>query len=175
MHGFLHLTEIDPTFSFFLTMFAILVIINAFNLIDGIDGLAATLSIISVSLFGLFFYLNGNMFDALLACCFAASLVAFLIYNFSPAKIFMGDTGSILSGLVSAAKPKGICAKRRTTASGPRTTSPQIRALKTRRPFTFIDYSRATIWIWDCWLIPKPRWTSPASPRIQSFTILRWR
>ncbi|MBS1580497.1 MAG: undecaprenyl/decaprenyl-phosphate alpha-N-acetylglucosaminyl 1-phosphate transferase [Bacteroidetes bacterium] len=102
MYGFLSITTIEPTLSFFLTLFTIIVITNAFNLIDGIDGLAAMLSIISLSVFGIFFYLNHDMFYALLAFCFVASLLAFLIYNFHPAKIFMGDTGSTLSGLLNA-------------------------------------------------------------------------
>ena len=102
MYGFLSITTIEPTLSFFLTLFTIIVITNAFNLIDGIDGLAAMLSVISLSVFGIFFYLNHDMFYALLAFCFVASLLAFLIYNFHPAKIFMGDTGSTLSGLLNA-------------------------------------------------------------------------
>ncbi len=102
MHGFLNFNIIDPTFSFFLTIFTITVITNAFNLIDGIDGLAAILSIISLSAFGVFFCLNNDTFYAVLSFCFVASLLAFLIYNFQPAKIFMGDTGSTLSGLLNA-------------------------------------------------------------------------
>lgn len=102
MHGFLSMGIMGSNFSFVLTMFTMIVIMNAFNLIDGIDGLAACLSMISASVFGIFFYLNGDAFYALMAFCFVAAMGSFLIYNFPPAKIFMGDTGSILSGLINA-------------------------------------------------------------------------
>jgi UDP-GlcNAc:undecaprenyl-phosphate/decaprenyl-phosphate GlcNAc-1-phosphate transferase len=102
MHGFIYINTIPPAISYLLTGFTILVIMNAFNLIDGVDGLAASISIISCVSFGIFFLLNGDNFYALLAFCFTASLMAFLIYNFPPARIFMGDTGAMLSGAVNA-------------------------------------------------------------------------
>jgi len=102
MHGFMGVGIIHPTFSYFLTGLTILVVMNAFNLIDGIDALAATIGIITASVFSIFFFLNNDMFFALMGFTFAASLLAFLIYNFSPARIFMGDTGSMLLGLVNA-------------------------------------------------------------------------
>lgn len=102
MHGFMGVGIIHPTFSYFLTALTIIVIINAFNLIDGIDGLAGTIGIITVSALSIFFFLNGDLFFALMGFTFAASLVGFLIYNYPPARIFMGDTGSMLIGLVNA-------------------------------------------------------------------------
>jgi len=102
MHGFMGVGIIHPTFSYFLTGLTILVVMNAFNLIDGIGALAATIGIITASVFSIFFFLNNDMFFALMGFTFAASLLAFLIYNFSPARIFMGDTGSMLLGLVNA-------------------------------------------------------------------------
>lgn len=102
MHGFVYINTIPTTISYLLTGFTILVIMNAFNLIDGVDGLAASISVISCVSFGIFFILNGDNFYALLAFCFTASLFAFLIYNFPPARIFMGDTGAMLSGAVNA-------------------------------------------------------------------------
>lgn len=102
MQGFLGLTHIYTSFSFFLTFFTLIVIINSFNLIDGIDGLAGSLGLISSFVFGTFFLVNGNIPYALLGFGFAGSLVAFLIYNFQPAKIFMGDTGSLLIGVVNS-------------------------------------------------------------------------
>jgi len=102
MHGFMGVGVIHPTFSYFLTGLTILVIMNAFNLIDGIDALAASIGIITSCVFSLFFFFNDDMFFALMGFTFAASLLAFLIYNFSPARIFMGDTGSMLLGLVNA-------------------------------------------------------------------------
>ncbi len=102
MHGFLMLHQIDTTFSYFLTMFAIVVIINAFNLIDGVDGLAGSVGMFTSLIFGSFFLINNNIPYAVLGFGMAGTLLAFLIYNFHPAKIFMGDTGSLLIGLVNA-------------------------------------------------------------------------
>lgn len=102
MQGFLGIGILDTSVSFFLTFFTIVVIINAFNLIDGVDGLAASLGLLSAVVFGSFFLLNRDVPYAILAFGFAGSLFAFLIYNFSPAKIFMGDTGSLLIGVVNS-------------------------------------------------------------------------
>ncbi len=102
MHGFLFLREIGGAPSKLLTIFSMIVIINAFNLIDGIDGLAATISIITATAFSIFFVINNEIFYSLLGFTFAAATFAFLIFNFSPAKIFMGDTGSLLCGVVNS-------------------------------------------------------------------------
>ncbi|MCZ2223964.1 MAG: undecaprenyl/decaprenyl-phosphate alpha-N-acetylglucosaminyl 1-phosphate transferase [Chitinophagales bacterium] len=102
MHGFLGIHAINYTSGCFLTLFTIVVIMNAYNLIDGVDGLAGTISVITTSAFGIFFLINNDIFYSVLAFTFAASVLSFLIYNYSPAKIFMGDTGAILSGAVNA-------------------------------------------------------------------------
>jgi UDP-GlcNAc:undecaprenyl-phosphate/decaprenyl-phosphate GlcNAc-1-phosphate transferase len=102
MHGFLGLNELPEMFSIMLTYFTIIVIINSFNLIDGIDGLAGTLGIISAAIFGSYFLAAGMVPYAVMGFALAGSLTAFLIFNYHPAKIFMGDTGSMLIGLVNA-------------------------------------------------------------------------
>jgi UDP-N-acetylmuramyl pentapeptide phosphotransferase/UDP-N-acetylglucosamine-1-phosphate transferase len=102
LYGFLGVTLVLQSFSYVLTLMTIIVIMNAFNLIDGIDGLAGSLGILTCSVFGVFFYLNGDIFFAMIGFVLSASLFAFLIYNYSPAKIFMGDTGSMLVGLINA-------------------------------------------------------------------------
>lgn len=102
MHGFLGLYQIDKTFSYLLTVFAMVVIINAYNLIDGVDGLAGSVGLVTSLCFGIFFLINGNIPYAVLGFGFSGSLLAFLIYNFHPAKIFMGDTGSLLIGVVNS-------------------------------------------------------------------------
>lgn len=102
LSGFLGVTLVIPSFSYVLTLMTIIVIMNAFNLIDGIDGLAGSLGILTCCVFGTFFYLNGDLFYAMIGFVVSSSLFAFLIYNYSPAKIFMGDTGSMLLGLVNA-------------------------------------------------------------------------
>lgn len=101
MHGFLGFYAIPVEASYLLTVFAIVVIINAFNLIDGVDGLAGGLGLISSLVFGIFFLVNGDIPYAVLGFAFAGSLLAFLYYNFHPAKIFMGDTGSLMVGLIN--------------------------------------------------------------------------
>ncbi|WP_018617285.1 MraY family glycosyltransferase [Segetibacter koreensis] len=102
MHGLFGIYQINTAFSYILTAFSLVVIINAFNLIDGVDGLAGSLGLISSAVFGTFFLINGNIPYAVLSFTFAGSLVAFLIYNFHPAKIFMGDTGSLIIGLINS-------------------------------------------------------------------------
>jgi UDP-N-acetylmuramyl pentapeptide phosphotransferase/UDP-N-acetylglucosamine-1-phosphate transferase len=102
MHGFFNVYEIPEAAGLLLTLFTIIVITNSFNLIDGIDGLAGSLGLVTTSLMGVYFFLNGQTGPCIMACAMAGSLLAFLIFNFSPAKIFMGDTGSLLLGLVNA-------------------------------------------------------------------------
>ncbi len=102
MHGFLGIYELPDMFSMLLTYFTVIVVINSFNLIDGIDGLAGTLGITAASLFGLYFLKADMTPYAVLAFSLAGSLAAFLIFNYHPAKIFMGDTGSMLIGMVNA-------------------------------------------------------------------------
>jgi len=102
MNGFLGVYQMNTVCSYILTIFALVVIINAFNLIDGVDGLAGSLGLISSLVFGIFFLINKNIPYAVLGFSLAGSLIAFLVYNFHPAKIFMGDTGSLMIGLVNS-------------------------------------------------------------------------
>src|SRR5882757_6042454 len=104
MHGFLGIYQLPEMFSLLLTYFAVIVVINSFNLIDGIDGLAGSLGLLSTVVFGIYFLnVNANMLPyAVVAFSMAGSLLAFLIFNFQPAKIFMGDTGSLLVGTINA-------------------------------------------------------------------------
>lgn len=83
-------------------MFSILTIIgitNSFNLMDGIDGLAGGVGAIATFTFGLWFYNYDNVALCILSFAVFGALLAFLVYNFSPAKIFMGDTGSLIVGM----------------------------------------------------------------------------
>lgn len=100
LHGIFGIREIPYWSSVFLSMFTYIVVVNAFNLIDGIDGLAGGIGLIAASAFGIWFTLAGDYVMATLAFALAGSLVAFLIFNFSPAKIFMGDSGSLTIGLI---------------------------------------------------------------------------
>ncbi|MEO5907900.1 MAG: MraY family glycosyltransferase [Ginsengibacter sp.] len=102
MYGIFGVHALTPTVSFLFTLFTIVVITNSFNLIDGVDGLAGSLGLLTSLIFGIYFYFSGEPLYAVLALSLAGSLVAFLIYNFYPAKIFMGDTGSLLIGLINS-------------------------------------------------------------------------
>src|ERR1019366_8468646 len=90
------------TASILLTLFTIVVITNSFNLIDGVDGLAGSLGLLTSTIFGVYFLATSQIMYAVMAFSLVGSLVAFLIYNFSPAKIFMGDTGSLIIGLLNS-------------------------------------------------------------------------
>jgi UDP-GlcNAc:undecaprenyl-phosphate/decaprenyl-phosphate GlcNAc-1-phosphate transferase len=102
MHGFLGIYEIPRIASIVLTLFTIIVITNSFNLIDGVDGLAGSLGVLTTLVFGTYFFMAGQLTYAVMAFALCGSTFAFLIYNFSPAKIFMGDTGSLLLGLINS-------------------------------------------------------------------------
>lgn len=78
-------------------------ITNALNLIDGLDGLAAGIALISAITIFIIAVLNGRNEAAMLILIFSGSIIGFLPYNFNPATIFMGDTGSQLLGFMLAA------------------------------------------------------------------------
>ena len=100
--GTFGLYHIPPISSDIVTLLTIVMIVNSFNLIDGIDGLAGGLGVLTTLVFGLFFVITGNIPYAVISFSLTGALIAFLIYNFPPAKIFMGDTGSLILGLVNA-------------------------------------------------------------------------
>lgn len=102
MHGFMGIHELPESFSLLLTYFTVIVIINSFNLIDGIDGLAGSLGLMASTVFGFYFLQINLPAYSILAFALAGSLAAFLIFNFHPAKIFMGDTGSLMIGLINS-------------------------------------------------------------------------
>lgn len=104
LHGFMGVTNINYYWSLYLTVFVVVVIINAFNLIDGIDGLAAGVGIVTASCFGLWFYLTGQFEFANLTAALVGALIGFIRYNIwgGHNKIFMGDTGSLIVGFLMA-------------------------------------------------------------------------
>jgi UDP-N-acetylmuramyl pentapeptide phosphotransferase/UDP-N-acetylglucosamine-1-phosphate transferase len=85
-----------------LSVFTYIVIINAFNLIDGVDGLAGGVGLIASVAFGTWFFFAGDMVYSVLAFALAGGLLGFLRFNFHPAKIFMGDSGSLTVGFLMA-------------------------------------------------------------------------
>jgi UDP-N-acetylmuramyl pentapeptide phosphotransferase/UDP-N-acetylglucosamine-1-phosphate transferase len=102
MHGLFGLTEISDGVSIAISYLTIIVVINSFNLIDGVDGLAGTLGLLSMLVFGIYFFAIHMLAYSLLSFAMAGSLLAFLIFNHHPAKIFMGDSGSLMIGLVNS-------------------------------------------------------------------------
>ena len=75
-------------------------ITNAFNLLDNMDGLAAGIGLIAAAFRGYFFLIDGNVEGVWLAWSLAGALAGFLLFNFQPASIFMGDTGSLFIGML---------------------------------------------------------------------------
>ena len=82
---------------------AITWMLNLYNFMDGSDGLAGGMTLIGFSCYGVTAWLAGNEPFAMINFCIAASAAAFLLFNFHPARIFMGDAGSIPLGFLAAA------------------------------------------------------------------------
>jgi UDP-N-acetylmuramyl pentapeptide phosphotransferase/UDP-N-acetylglucosamine-1-phosphate transferase len=102
LYGFLGINEMNVIGSHVFTYLTFLLIINAYNLIDGVDGLAGTLTLISSIFFGVVFLNNNNIVFASLSFSVASAISIFLVFNYSPPKIFMGDNGSMVIGLINA-------------------------------------------------------------------------
>jgi UDP-N-acetylmuramyl pentapeptide phosphotransferase/UDP-N-acetylglucosamine-1-phosphate transferase len=97
-YGFLGIYELPYFLSVSLSFFLLIVLTNSFNLIDGSDGLAGTLSLISLMVLGVWFYLVDLHAYSLIAFTLVGGILSFLVFNWHPAKIFMGDTGSLSLG-----------------------------------------------------------------------------
>ena len=100
-HGIFGLTEIPASVSIPFSMFVYVVIVNAINLIDGVDGLAGGYGMVAMSAFGMWFAWTGDWVSATVGAALAGALAGFLLFNLHPAKIFMGDSGSLLLGLMA--------------------------------------------------------------------------
>jgi len=100
LHGFLGINELSIGSSYLLSFFVFVVIINALNLIDGVDGLASGLGILYCLFFAIYFSLTANINMAISAYAMTGSLFVFFLYNVfgGKRKIFMGDSGSLLLG-----------------------------------------------------------------------------
>ncbi|MBS1621591.1 MAG: undecaprenyl/decaprenyl-phosphate alpha-N-acetylglucosaminyl 1-phosphate transferase [Bacteroidetes bacterium] len=102
LEGLFGLYQLPLYIQYTITVLAIVGITNAFNLIDGIDGLAGGIGFMSLVTLGIFHGLNHNIHLALIAFALAGGILAFLFFNFNPARIFMGDTGSLVLGFIIA-------------------------------------------------------------------------
>lgn len=96
-------STLEGLFGLPLTILWVLLITNAFNLIDGLDGLAAGAALFSAIVLFVVSLLSGNHFIALFAMVLAGAIVGFLRFNFNPATIFLGDSGSLFIGFVLSA------------------------------------------------------------------------
>ncbi|MCY1635016.1 MraY family glycosyltransferase [Marinifilum sp. D737] len=101
-HGFLGLHEIYYPISLLISVFAMVVIINAYNLIDGIDGLASGVGLVCSGSFTIWFVINGFYTQSLIGVSLMGALCSFFYFNVYSRrnKLFMGDTGSMIVGLV---------------------------------------------------------------------------
>ena len=102
LHGFLGINELPIIVSYLLTIFTIVIIINSYNLIDGLDGLAGSVGVVALTAFGVWFYRADDY--VFVPYCFAmvGGISAFLVFNWEPSKIFMGDTGTMVIGMFLA-------------------------------------------------------------------------
>ena len=105
LYGFASINYLNGWLSIPLSVMVVLFLINAINLIDGIDGLASGIALLFSSLLGIWFYLSGFTGYGVVCMALAGSLLAFLRFNLwgGKNKIFMGDTGSLILGIFMAA------------------------------------------------------------------------
>ena len=102
LYGIFYIHELSYWASFGLTSVFIVACINAYNMIDGIDGLLSSLSLLGTFVFGVMFYDTEEWLWALFCINVAGSLLGFLIFNWQPANIFMGNGGSMFIGTIFA-------------------------------------------------------------------------
>lgn len=102
LYGIFGITDLPDGISYIFTIFTIIIITNSFNLIDGLDGLAGTIAIIALFSFGTWFLLIGDTTFATLSYTMLGSILAFLIFNWEPSEVFMGDTGALVIGMLLA-------------------------------------------------------------------------
>lgn len=100
--GLFGIFELPEIVSILFSLFIIIVITNSINLIDGIDGLAGSIGIVITAAYGLLFFEMNQPGWSRIAFALCGSLLGFIRFNYSPAKIFMGDTGAYIIGFILA-------------------------------------------------------------------------
>ncbi len=102
-HGLFGIETLPYMASVIFSLFVFIVVMNSFNLIDGVDGLAGSIGITASLFFAIYFYLNNNDSMLIVSLSLIGALSSFLFFNFSKLhKIFMGDTGSMILGFLMA-------------------------------------------------------------------------
>mgnify|MGYP002783719993 CR=1 FL=1 len=101
-YGLFGWNEIPDWLAFGLTGFVIILITNSFNLIDGLDGLAGSIGFVSLSSLGIWFYFAEQPVFALFCFAMVGGILAFLVFNWEPSEVFMGDTGAMVIGMLLA-------------------------------------------------------------------------
>lgn len=101
--GLFGIEAMPETISTIFSLFVYIVVVNAWNLIDGIDGLAGGYSAIAMAAFSAWFIITGQIPAAILSLTLMGATLGFLVFNFAPARIFLGDCGSLVLGVVGYA------------------------------------------------------------------------
>ncbi len=99
-YGLFGVHELPEIVSYATTYFTLIVVTNSFNLIDGLDGLAGTIAILALLAFGVWFFLVDDQIFSVLSFAMLGAIFAFLIFNWEPSKVFMGDTGALVIGMM---------------------------------------------------------------------------
>jgi UDP-N-acetylmuramyl pentapeptide phosphotransferase/UDP-N-acetylglucosamine-1-phosphate transferase len=102
LNGLFGIYEMHIVLQYGLTVLLLVGLVNAFNLIDGVNGLAGGIAFIDAIIMGVLLYNPLSILISLLAFGMAGALLGFLLFNFGTAKIFMGDTGSLIIGYILA-------------------------------------------------------------------------
>lgn len=112
LHGLFGIHELSMAWQYVLTMFMVTGCVNAFNFMDGIDGLAAGLALVGFGAFAVAAYWLGEDFVLALSIAIIGGLIGFLRYNLSAAqKVFLGDAGSLFLGFVLVTAGIGLVQK----------------------------------------------------------------
>lgn len=101
-YGLFGIDSIPAIPAYLLTAFTIIIVTNSFNLIDGLDGLAGSVGLVALIAFGMWFYWVGDYMFTLFSFAMIGAILAFLVFNWEPSEIFMGDTGAMVIGMLLA-------------------------------------------------------------------------
>lgn len=103
-------------FAYAVAVLWVVLVINAFNLVDGMDGFCGSLGLVATLAIGFLAYWSGHVGDAILALALAGALAAFLRNNLPPARVYLGDAGSMTLGLMISALAFRACSNGPNTA-----------------------------------------------------------